>query len=367
MIVVALILIIMPISGCSESSQLHQKLIVQGIGIDVNDDNYKVTMQAYDYQNPTSENEPTLKVVELTGKSIMEAFSSIYKQTGLEPLYSQNMLIVLGEDVAKNGVSRVMDFFIRHYEVRPDVKICVARGNAYDIIKSETNEGYVKVKDISELVYDKCDVVHFVGMIRDGVSSPSVTALKLQNANNDKESKDGENKIVSDGIAYFREDKLVDFSDESQTKGIELINGNCVGKTYVVDMGNNIKASCTVTGVSKEVKPVITDTNVDFNINIKVDAGVFEVAGRNMKLGTSISKYELERNLALHINDLSKQAVDKVVVKNGTDIFRFGKILMNTNPNYFRSLESWSDTLKKTNYNINTEVKISISGTEIIF
>lgn len=351
-----------PISGCSETSQLHQKLIVQGIGIDAEEDNYKVTLQAYDYQNPTSESEPTLKIVELNGNSIMEAFSRIYRQTGLQPLYSQNMLIVFGEEVAKGGLSNVIDFFIRHYEVRPDVKICVAKGNAADIMKCETEEGYVKVKNISDLVYDKCDVIHFVGRIRDGVSCPSVNALKVQENN-----ESGEYSIVSDGIACFHEDVLVGFSDEDQTKGIELINGDYIDKTFIVNMDNDVKVSCTVKKISKEIKPVISDTKINFDINLKVDAGVFEVVGQDIKSGMSISKYELEQKLSSRINELCAQAINKVVMDYGTDIFRFGKVLMNNNPNYFRNIENWEEVLKSATYNINTTSEIIVSGTENIF
>ena len=67
-IIMLIILITLPLSGCSETSQLHQKLIIQGIGVDQNEEgNYDVTIQAYDYQNSTSEGEIPFKTLELSG------------------------------------------------------------------------------------------------------------------------------------------------------------------------------------------------------------------------------------------------------------------------------------------------------------
>lgn len=358
-----IILITLPLSGCSETSQLHQKLIIQGIGVDQNEEgNYDVTIQAYDYQNSTSEGEIPFKTLELSGSSIMQAFSNIYKQTGLEPLYSQNMLIILGEDLCESGVSKAMDFFIRHYEVRPDAKICVAKGEARDIIECKKDGKNISIKDLSELVYDKNDVIHFVGMIKDGISSPSVTAIAVKG-----EKEDDDKEIVAEGIAYFKNDVLIGFSNSSQTVGIELINGDCVGKTYVIDVGNGIKAACTVRGISKEVKAETLNEGLKFDVKLKLDAGIYELSGKNTNLGEGISKGELENKLSLYVNDVCKKTIEEVVVKNSIDIFRFGKLLMNTNPNYFRSLEDWSSELSKASYSVNSQSDISVTGTEILF
>ena len=49
------------LTGCSEGQQLHQKLIIQGIGIDNSENGYLLTVQALDFKNPANEDEPNIK------------------------------------------------------------------------------------------------------------------------------------------------------------------------------------------------------------------------------------------------------------------------------------------------------------------
>ena len=90
------------LTGCSEGRQLHQKLIIQGIGIDNSESGYLLTVQALDFKNPANEDEPNIKTIEVEGTSLVSALENISKKTSLTPVYSQNMIIIIGESIAKN-------------------------------------------------------------------------------------------------------------------------------------------------------------------------------------------------------------------------------------------------------------------------
>ena len=103
--VLFLIFVFLSLTGCAEHSQLHQKLIVQGIGIDDSEEKgYVITVQALDFKNPAKEDEPSTKILEIKGDSLISALENIFKQTSLIPIYSQNMIIILSESVIKIAV-----------------------------------------------------------------------------------------------------------------------------------------------------------------------------------------------------------------------------------------------------------------------
>lgn len=115
--------------GCSQVNQLNERLIVNGIGVDIEDGAYVVTMHVFDAQRASAGGEESQDIVVVTGRgrSVIDAFNAITLQSGKEPLFSQNLVLIVGEETAKSGMNNVIDFFIRYYETRPTVELFVAK------------------------------------------------------------------------------------------------------------------------------------------------------------------------------------------------------------------------------------------------
>ena len=72
-------------------------------------------------------------------------------------------------------------------------------------------------------------------------------------------------------------------------------------------------------------------------------------------------------NIEKELNNNLKLLCEKVIsetIKESCDLFKFGKILRNSNPKYFKSIEKdWkSKTLPNIKYNIKIDSKISMIG-----
>ncbi|MDI3281461.1 MAG: hypothetical protein QJR13_08845, partial [Bacillota bacterium] len=70
-------------------------------------------------------------VVTSEGKSILEALHRMRSFTPRLPFLAHNQMIVIGEEVAREGVGPVLDFFLRNRETRRTTPFFVARGLAY--------------------------------------------------------------------------------------------------------------------------------------------------------------------------------------------------------------------------------------------
>ena len=85
--------------GLKKQNEIHEKLMIQGIGIDLLDNKYKVTVQAYDFKNPENKDEPKIKIIESESETVSSALQNIKKIIGLYPMYSQNKVKESREDI----------------------------------------------------------------------------------------------------------------------------------------------------------------------------------------------------------------------------------------------------------------------------
>lgn len=130
------ILVAISCTGCTGAKQLSERLIIQGIGIDREDEGgYCLTLMYLDTESSTEEE--TVKVLMAKGKSVMDAMANSISQTGKEPLYSQNLFLLLGMKTAQTGFEEALSFFTTYYEARPNVNVFVCENKAEALLTAE--------------------------------------------------------------------------------------------------------------------------------------------------------------------------------------------------------------------------------------
>ena len=70
--------------GCARK-ELHQRILIQGIGVDREAEGYKVTVRA-----STSTEDQGEELFTCRGETVLEALSSLSLSTGREPFYAHN-------------------------------------------------------------------------------------------------------------------------------------------------------------------------------------------------------------------------------------------------------------------------------------
>ncbi len=384
-------------TGCTGILQLHERMVIQGIGIDLEESGYKVTIQALDFKNSAGENEPAIKVMELKGSSLIEALESAKKQSGLTPMYSQNLVVVVGKNLAVAGMNNFLDFFIRHYEARPNVKICVCDTEAADILSIKKENGTIQAKEISDIIPNNLnsDILHFVGRLKDETSDPycaylsvkkedkeenksedkseNKTENKSDNNNEDKKEKQRENSDKEDenskkilnlaGIAFFSDDKMVGSSSGKELLGLLATMG-------INDLGVFNINSEKIGKVSLDLQNVKSKINVNtkenkFYIDITLGAEALEITpNEGVRIG-EIEQQEIEKQLNSEIKEICKQAIKNALNLN-SDLFRFKKVILNYNPGYFKeNQKKLKKSLSQYEIEINVKSSLSITGTEI--
>ena len=128
---------------------IRNRLVIQGIGIDIEKDNsYKVTLQAIDTNSSAAASsdgasQPPLQVYTVKGNSIYTAIKTVVESEGKTPLYSQNRIIILGKSITEENMDNVIDFFVRDVENSSSVYIAAAEKNASEILKTKNGDEYI--------------------------------------------------------------------------------------------------------------------------------------------------------------------------------------------------------------------------------
>lgn len=346
-------------SGCSESEQIHQKLVVQGIGIDFAEDKYTVTVQALDFKNPADEDNPNIKTLQVSGTTLMEALENISKQTSLTPVYSQNTVVVLGQKVAEAGIDNFIDFFIRHCEARPKVKICVTKSEASEIFNIKTNNKPLKAKDICDLIPDELgsDILHFVSDIKNEISSPYIAWIE---PNHESGGKD----ICLQGVAVFSGDILSRFIDDKNAYGFMILKGVPNFGAFTLSTEDFGNVTCATNKISNNTEVEFNNDLPYFDINLNIDISVFAMDKKYDLYFDEETKNLISQKFSKETEEIYGEVIN-MLINSGEDVFNWGRILKNSNPDYFKTIErDWKNNIKKCNYKITQNINIAVTGKE---
>jgi spore germination protein KC len=83
---------------------------------------------------PPAGGPPAANVTSIAARNVSEATAKFAEESPRLPRFKQIDAIIIGEDLARQGVGPTLDFFSRHWEMRRSIWILAAKGKARDIL-----------------------------------------------------------------------------------------------------------------------------------------------------------------------------------------------------------------------------------------
>ncbi len=325
------------LTSCTGAKQLNERLIVQGLGIDYSFDKYTISVM---YMDTSSETQQT-KTLVTNGNSVVDAMTNSISETGKEPLYSQNLFILLGKGVIENGFDEALNFFAQYYESRQNVNIFATLEKAEDIIMQKD----ITPQQINDISGDTkrsgraiiSTLMTLENDLLSGYYAPKTTNLILS-----------EETVKSDGTVVFKEDKVDYTISPVESLGVLLVSGNADTATEVTVEDN--QNDFMLSNCDSNIEVNIENNNVTFDIKISANADVYKL---------HLEEDELENSIQNRIDDICNQAIEKCIIENKSDVFGFSNYLMNKDKEYYKSLENVLDTLSKATYNVETTISVN--------
>lgn len=365
--------------GCYNYKELNDLAITSAIGIDKSDNGYKVTAQVVNTQKEGTDNnsssDPKIIIYEHTSKTVQEAVRYMVLESP-KRLYPNHMqVIIISEDVAKDGILGSLDLFFRDSELQKNFYVLISKDvSANQILKTltpadsivssnikkslESDSSYLGITEL--VTYD--ELINTYLNPNKEISLPSIT-LKGKMKGSDKidniEQSDSSTKVVLSQMAIFKDDKMIGYLDDKQSIALSFIKGKinntiikykCNGG-YVVVETTNSKSSINV------------DNKGNFRIKISGDAAINEVScDINLENDNSISKInkQVNKEIKKNVNNTIKY------VKNNynSDIFNFLDILYKNQYSLYKKISNdwYKDKFKDSKIDIDVDIKVIEKG-----
>lgn len=353
---------------------IRNRLVIQGIGIDIeNDNSYTVTLQTIDTnaQSATSEDgasQPPIKTYKMTGDTIYTTIKSVTEIEGKIPLYSQNRIIVLGKSITEEKMDDVIDFFVRDVENSASVYIAAAKDRASDILEAKNGEEYVSARSIeigiSANEYDArifgTGLYELINRYNSGSKDFAMPLL-------DVTEKQGEKSVEIIGTAIFNNTRYREYMSKEETVYLNFLADKVYNTAISLDRDNGEKISLNVVDSKTYRTLKFENGKPTFKIKVKISADIAEISGGVSKKMTNQDIEEIKKSAEQYIEKAITQTRKRLYEEYESDACGLGRLLYIFKPSFYRENEKNIDSVMQNSiFEVDVDLKIRRIGHEFI-
>ncbi len=370
------------LTGCWDRRELNELAITLAIGIDKVEDEYQVTTQVVvpsEVSMKGSTGSTTVALFTASGETVYEAIRRMTKDSPRKIYPGHLRMLVIGEELAQEGIGKSLELLSRDWELRPDFYVVVAKDiPAKEILNVTTaiesipaNKMFNSLK-MSEKAWAGTHSITLHELIADLTSDGKEAVLTgIQLIGNKEIGSSKQNvetispaaRIKYDNLAVFKEDKLVSWLTEKESRGYSDITNSVKTTVTPISCPKEGKATIEVIQSNSDVKGNINNGKPEVDINIKVEGNVGEVECKiNLtKLGTID---ELEKIYEKEVIEIINETLDTLQKQYKTDIFGFGEAIHRSNPKEWNKMkENWDEEFSNLTVNVKVDMKLHRTGT----
>ncbi|EJR28583.1 MULTISPECIES: Ger(x)C family spore germination protein [Bacillus cereus group] len=380
-----LLLLIPPLilTGCWSSNELNTIAINLAIGIDKVGNEYLVSCQIVNPsevagQKGGSGRTPVI-LLQGRGSNISEVMRKITALSPRKIHWAHIRMLIINEQVAKDGISKILDVLLRNTDVRPDFYIAISKNEkAQDILKILTPLDKIPANRI----FSALEVSHkywapTVTVTIDDLTSklmsegihPVITGIitigkaksgeKLENVQRIHQSA----SLKLTGNAVFNKDRLVGWLNTNQSKGYSYLTNNIHETIGTIRCSKNKKVVIEIERSRTKIASKVIDKRPVINVELSIKANIAEIQCDNINTNDLKVIHQLEKVSEKKITRLLRETLNVAQKKYKVDIFGFGESIHRTNPRYWHQVKNnWDEKFVNLPVNIKVDVEIENSS-----
>lgn len=355
------------LTGCTNVVEIDDLGIILAIGIDINEDkNYSVSVQLLNVDSEISDSPINSIVYTATGETIFNALNHLNKMIGKKLNYSHMQYMVIGDNLARSGISSILDFSLRSTEVRPDIPMFVTKGNVVEILNTKVPANTISAFGLRNLInIEKKRGYTVITTTLDYVNSSS-TGSKDAVIGEIEVGRQENNEINYDlsGAAVLKDDKLIGYLSPTETRALNWIRGEVNTGDVIIQYPKGNKISLDIKGSSSNISTKINNGRVDVKVKINVQSNIREMLG---KLNPN-TKPKLMEEFAAKEDEIIyseiKMVLNKTQKELDADIFDFGNNVFRMHQKEWKAIDkNWDTQFKNMNIDVTVFSEIKQTGT----
>lgn len=420
-------LILIPLfSACYDANEPNDYAYVVGIGIDKSEEagEYLISVQ---YAKPTEisggssesggSGGETLGLVTVEAPTIYSGIGVANNLVSKRFQLSHTKLVVISEDIAREGINDIMDTIVRSTDLRPNMYVAVSKGEAREYFASVQPQMEINPVKYYQLIFENKaaefvpksvsqNIYFYVNSSERDVVLPLVSKSK---ESEDKEKKENEghksngetqeentelpktdavtnysgfqylmkeytagkisagkkNKSEAMGMAVFEGDRMIGEMNGIESELYNILNGK-FRYNYDSFESDKFPQKAFVMLTEQHKKPDISvSPSIDFPkiyVKTELEANVISVPGEYL---VEEDIYNLENEISGDIKTALEKFLQKTSRELGTDILGFGGYAKKSFSDYGEFEKyNWREKYKKAEFDV--EVSFNIRRTGLI-
>lgn len=387
-IFILMIILSITLGGCWDIKYLDDLSIVIAMGMDkAEEQGIQVTVQVVNPHEVSTGGgkggggggKSAVTTYSETGKTVFEAIRKIANKTSRRLYFSHNQVLVFGEDLARTGVKQLFEFIERDPEVRTDFYVVVAKdAKASNVLKITTPIEKIPGTKIHESVENAekslgtsygvtvKDIIESIGSAKKQFAAGSIEIvgdIKKGDSNQNVEKIDPAAILKINGMAVFKDERLVDFFEPEQSRGIAWTQDKINNTVINVPCKNKGNIAIEVIHSSTSMKAKFQQGRPSMAIHIVQEANIGESLCPDVDLSDKETFTQLGKGTEEQIKKEILAAVKKAQ-KSKTDIFGFADAVYKANPDYWKkNKNNWNDLFSEIPVQIEVKTEIRREGT----
>jgi spore germination protein KC len=371
-------------AGCWNRVELNELAIVSGMGFDLSENGYLVSLQVVDSKVIAEEGPGSASPIityKASGETVFKAVRKMTKELPRKAYFPHLRIVVISEKLAEEGFLDVLDFLYRDHELRSDFYIVIAREErAINILERLTPLEEIpanKLFDSLELSEQRWGATGSVQL--DEVIStlfnegkhPVLTGLILKDETQIEKSQHNAAStakmasLLYSGMAVFRNDKLIGWLNEEESRGYNYTQGTVQSTIINVPCseGGELGIEVNHTNTNKKVRKVNGRPKIELEIQVEGDIGDVEC---EIDLLQTQEIDKIEQKAKQIIKKEVEQTLHKVQNQYNVDILGFGEAIYRQEPALWKRLkDKWDSEFTDTPVDVVVDMEINHIGTMV--
>lgn len=334
------------LGGCWNKRELNELAIVTAVGVDKSDELFEISVQIVNPSQVASKKASSNQVPVFTyhakGKSLFEAIRKLTSLTPRKPYYAHAQIIIIGEEMAKEGMNSVLDLFQRDPEGRSDFNIIVSHDStAQEILSVLTPLEDVpaskmfKSLKVSEATWGTTesvildDLIQSLGSIDHSAVLPSIYIHGDAGAgdfSSNIEKIDSPAQLKYDGLAIFKNYKLIGYLSEQESRDYSFLNNHIKSTFEIITCPEQGKISTEIINSSTKVTGHFQNDLPSISIKLDIEQNVAEISCP-LDLTKSKTIDALNKVTSKQIKERLERTLQTIQQTYQVDLLKFSEVL----------------------------------------
>lgn len=204
-------------TGCSHYSELNELGIIESIGIDYQEETYKIGINLIDAKIENDESDEKRVYLEASGSSIDEVFTNLYLKTNKKLDLAHIKVLVGTKDFFASDLTSPIHFFLTTKEVRPNFAVLYLKdATIKEVLEKELeNDSMYDLVLRNEQEYGITSLLTFEELAKNRMENISEFVLPVIKVENEK--------LELDSYAYSLSKEKEEFLTKDQAKLYNLL------------------------------------------------------------------------------------------------------------------------------------------------